>query len=379
MSTYQLEQTGQQVQNILNEAPQTKLDLQSEIERATGKEGELAQAIADEKIRAEGIEGGLRTDLNAEIQRATDKDVILENAIGAEETRAEGVEGRLRDDVDAIDSVIPNQASSSNQLADKAFVNSSIATNTADFKGTYNSLEQLETEVTDANANDYAFVIGTDQAGNTVYNRYKYVEGTGWEFEYALNNSSFTASQWAAINSAITAALVAKLTGLPTAEALTTSLNDLLTAIGAEKTRAEGIEGGLRTDVNANAGAIVTEKNRAEGVEGTLTNGLSGEILNRSNADTALGLRIDGEATLRENADSALQGDIDDINDLIPTQASESNQLADKEFVNSSIATNTAEFKGTYNSLEELAEAVTDANANDYAFIVGTDAAGNTV
>ena len=39
---------------------------------------------------------------------------------------------------DAIKEVIPEQASSSNKLADKDFVNSSIATNTANFLGTYN-------------------------------------------------------------------------------------------------------------------------------------------------------------------------------------------------------------------------------------------------
>lgn len=35
-----------------------------------------------------------------------------------------------------------------------------------------------------------------------------------WEFEYTLNNSSFTAAQWAAINSGITESLVSKLTGI---------------------------------------------------------------------------------------------------------------------------------------------------------------------
>lgn len=109
--------------------------------------------------------------------------------------------------ITTINDKIPAQATSSNQLADKNFVNSSIATNTANFIGTFNSLADLQAYSGTVTNNDYAFVIDTDTAGNTLYERYKY-NGTSWVFEYALNNSGFTAAQWAAINSGITAALV---------------------------------------------------------------------------------------------------------------------------------------------------------------------------
>lgn len=92
------------------------------------------------------------------------------------------------------------------------FVNSSVATNTANFKGTYNSLAELQA-VTDATNNDYAFVMGTDAAGNTYFDRYKY-NGSEWAFEYELNNSSFTATQWATIQSGLTAADKTKLSGI---------------------------------------------------------------------------------------------------------------------------------------------------------------------
>lgn len=110
-------------------------------------------------------------------------------------------------DISAINAKIPSQASDENQLADKNFVNSSISTNTANFIGTFNSVEDLEAYSGTLTNNDYAFVVGTDSDGNTVYNRYKYTTATtpaSWEFEYALNNSSFTAAQWAAINSGAT-------------------------------------------------------------------------------------------------------------------------------------------------------------------------------
>lgn len=111
--------------------------------------------------------------------------------------------------------------SDSKYPTDKAvanFVNSSIATNTAyyisDNGEPFTSVEELEAYPGIVTNNDYAFVTGTDSAGNTYYDRYKATvrdSTVTWALEYRLNNSSFTAAQWAAINSGITAALVAKI------------------------------------------------------------------------------------------------------------------------------------------------------------------------
>lgn len=115
-------------------------------------------------------------------------------------------------DIDNIESFIPNQTTSENQLADKDFVNSSIATSTATFCGTYSTLAELEAVTADDN--DYGFVESVDAVGNTLYSRYKYSNGS-WVFEYNLNNSSFTAAQWAAINSGVTQGVVTKVNNLP--------------------------------------------------------------------------------------------------------------------------------------------------------------------
>lgn len=111
--------------------------------------------------------------------------------------------------------------SNSKYPTDKAvadFVNSSIATNTANYISNngepFTSVEQLEAYSGTVTNNDYAFVTGTDSEGNTYYDRYKAtVSGSTvtWALEYRLNNSSFTAAQWSAINSGITSALVAKI------------------------------------------------------------------------------------------------------------------------------------------------------------------------
>lgn len=120
------------------------------------------------------------------------------------------------------------------------FVNSSIATNTATFRGTYNSLDDLFAYTGDKDDNDYAFVIEIDSVGNTLYNRYKY-NGTEWLFEYSLNNSSFTQAQWTAINSGIT--------------------NELTNQIIINTNKLSGIENGAQvntvTSVNSKTGLVV--------------------------------------------------------------------------------------------------------------------------
>ena len=142
---------------------------------------------------------------------------------------------------------VPATPAADTDAASKKFVNSSIATNTATFRGTYNAVTDLgntqsavddwtdppsssvQTTVTGQIAaqmtaqsitpenNDYVF-IGVDQtpvgdAGEDWFWRFKY-DGSAWEYEYTLNNSSYTQAQWDAINSGIEASDVTKLDGI---------------------------------------------------------------------------------------------------------------------------------------------------------------------
>ncbi len=132
--------------------------------------------------------------------------------------------------ISTIQGLIPNQTTTSNQLADKAFVNSSIATNTAYFIGTFNSVAELEAYTGTLTNNDYAFVATTDSAGNTLYDRYKW-NSTEWLFEYELNNSSFTSAQWTSINSGATNANIGQIaTNTSDIADLQTNKQDVLTA-----------------------------------------------------------------------------------------------------------------------------------------------------
>ena len=125
----------------------------------------------------------------------------------------------------AIAKIVPATASETNKLADKNFVNSTVGTNTANYiyktesggeKVPFSSVAELEAYAGTVTNNDYAFVTGIDENGNAYYDRYKADVNDGvvtWAKEYRLNNSSFTAEQWAAIQSGITAEKVAQFEG----------------------------------------------------------------------------------------------------------------------------------------------------------------------
>ena len=134
-----------------------------------------------------------------------------EDHVHPSDTTREMVSNKSTVDIGTSDSKYPTDKA----VAD--FVNSSIATNTANYisnrGGPFTSVAQLKAYSGTVTNNDYAFVTGTDE-GNTYYDRYKAAvndSSVTWALEYRLNNSSFTAAQWSAINSGITSVLVAKI------------------------------------------------------------------------------------------------------------------------------------------------------------------------
>lgn len=164
---------------------------------------------------------------NAESENIIDDESVSSSKVWSSQKVSDKIEEvktefvTLDTDLTELLAKIPEQASKENQLADKNFVNSSIATNTAFFKGVFDDVSKLPTEgVTN---NDYAYVTSTDAAGNTIYSRYKFNSETSeWKFEYNLNNTGFTAEQFASINSGITAenygGTSAKATHIPTSQ-----------------------------------------------------------------------------------------------------------------------------------------------------------------
>ena len=117
--------------------------------------------------------------------------------------------------ISAINGKIPSAATTSNQLADKQYVDDQISTNSASFDGswaTYAAIPSAVTGFTNENlpdpTNNNSLVVLEDevQTGGGTW-RYKYVDDGGtynknnWQAEYQVNETPFTQTQLDAINS----------------------------------------------------------------------------------------------------------------------------------------------------------------------------------
>ncbi len=168
-------------------------------------------------------------DGSAVIPNGTYPEMIVGNAINAQnDGNGENIVEQFAD----INDKIPSTASSDNQLADKAFVNSSInafaafyITPTAVGDEAFPTRAALLSATTFYSGgqpriptqNDYAIVLADESQskgvdGSYPTTRYSYQGGTypngQWAFQYIVNNTSLTQAQVNAINSGITAELV---------------------------------------------------------------------------------------------------------------------------------------------------------------------------
>ena len=322
MADYRLTQTGDQVQSLLNQVTpnqQAIEGLQSDkVDKVEGKGLSDENFTESEKTKLGNLP--TQSELNTELGK---KATIV--SLGEEAQARQQADNTLQGNIDTINGKIPAAASAQNKLVDEQKMNSSIATETATYRGSYNLVTDLHltvsaTESDIANAlaatvatadnNDYCYIqipVSNDKPTEIArIDRYKF-NGTAWALEYTLNNSGFTAAQWDAINSGITSGLVAKLNALP---------------------------------------------NNAELI-----------------------------ALLAAKADDS---DIDAINAKIPAAASAQNKLATEQFVNQNVATNTATYRGSYNLVTDLsltiaatreqiatalAGAIATVDNNDYCFV----------
>ena len=180
------------------------------------------------RIDADGV---LQDNIDTETQSRIDADNSLSNDIGTEATIRQNADDLLASDISnassritSIEDKIPSQASSSNQLADKSFVNSSIQTNTANFRGNWNTWSDVPSDNVDLYPQDYAgsriptvndyLVVknASDYTANTLSGTWRFKYGgvwetdgkNGWIPEYQVNEEPLTSEQVYAINSGIT-------------------------------------------------------------------------------------------------------------------------------------------------------------------------------
>ena len=195
-----------EIQNRINGDNTLQNDINAEIQNRIEADINLTNSLNDEIQNRISEDDLLEINLNTEIQNRTDADINLSNRITH------------------IEDLLPNQASSSNQLADKSFVNSSIQTNTANFRGNWNTWSDVPSDDVDLYPQDYAgnriptvndyLVVqnASDYPSDTLVGewRFKYTGvwstngKNGWMPEYQVNEEPFTSEQLFAINSGIT-------------------------------------------------------------------------------------------------------------------------------------------------------------------------------
>ena len=279
----------------------------SELPEATNINEECCLPIVSEYETKRITYGGLTERLNSDLNFASEEKVenvrtdLLEEIASTNQNVASNTSAISNinntlstkanlSEVNAINEKIPTQASATNQLADKEFVNSSVSTATATFRGTVNNISELPT--TGIDINDYAFVKTTDSAGNTLYQRYKY-DGSAWAFEYELNNSSFTSEQWVTINSGLTKEYV-------------DNINTVLTD-------------GVRDEKQARISADKEINNEITTIKSSLSNKASQADLNTTNANVSQNT-TDIVSLKTDKADVSYVNEIrDDLQDQITT------------------------------------------------------------
>lgn len=189
-------QANAEISRVENKEDQAISGVRTDLATTDGKADANAAAVSGLDTRLGTAESTITSHSSAIATNADNISLVEAKATHADE------------EAERISKLIPNDATIDNKLATKEFVNSTVATNTATFRGTYNSLAELEA-VAEKDINDYGFVVETSGSA-TVYKRYKY-DGSAWVWEYDLNNSSFTAAQWNAINSGADASKISQI------------------------------------------------------------------------------------------------------------------------------------------------------------------------
>ena len=207
----------------------------------------------------------------------------------------------LRSDIDTINTKIPNSASSSNMLADKAYVDEQIKSAasraiSSDVNGNgFASLDALNAGPwyslgvsTTPEKNDYAVVKkDTTHSGNDV--RYNY-DGSVWVFFQEFTSGSSwtpTTAESLALASGITAEKVAL-------------IDTNKASIDSEATTRSQADTALKAD-------IATEASTRETNDNNLSAALSAEKLARENGDNQVLSKVTDEETARINAINTLQ------------------------------------------------------------------------
>lgn len=155
--------------------------------------------------------------------------------------------GTNQTNISTINGKIPSEASSSNKLADKAYVDNAIQTNSAHFRGNWANWAAVPSNAADYPAdddgnktpttNDYMVVQdASDYTGDTLTGAWQFVYTglwatngkNGWQPKFQINEEPLTPTQIAALNSGANSTNIAQI------GTNTTNISSLQTAIATK-------------------------------------------------------------------------------------------------------------------------------------------------
>lgn len=183
----------------------------------SAKQGKVLKDFVDLCVKHSEVVNNLTSD-NTDNPLSAKQGKMLKAII--DDMKRAGIDAALRERIDSVEAKIPTQATAENQLADKAFVNSSI-NNLASYPIRKTALgEAFATKAELNNAttfysggaervptkNDYTIILA-DETHENACTRYTY-QNNQWEFDYVINDKPFTQGQADAIDSGITGELV---------------------------------------------------------------------------------------------------------------------------------------------------------------------------
>lgn len=193
------------------------------------------------KVESSTTNGNIKIDGTETTVYSLPNTVVTDTELQAEVTT-------LQNGINTINGKIPSAASTTNQLADKNFVNSSINAFAAYYitknaagdpfatKAELNAATTFYSggAVRTPTTNDYCIVLADEtkqsETGVDPTTRYSY-QGNQWEYQYTINATPLTAAQLNAINSGITSALVTQIdTNQSNISTLQTGKQDLITS-----------------------------------------------------------------------------------------------------------------------------------------------------
>lgn len=292
--------------------------------------------------------------------------------------------------VGTVEGKIPMQASTTNQLADKAFVNSSVQTNTANWRGNWATWTAVPSTI-DGYPEDYAgsktptvndYMVVQDASGFNSDNkgtwRFKYsgVWSTngkgGWYPEYQVNETPLTAAQLSALNSGATSALVGQITtNKNDIAAIKTKNGEQDAAISTAQSTAETANSAVATEAarataaeKKNTDAITALQTRATNIEKKNTEQDTTIAAAQSTADSALTAANSAQSTADSAAASAKSAGqtansaLGRANVSVRYDAGQGLTADQKARARLNIGAGTSSFSGDYNNLSNKPAAV---------------------